>query len=169
MCWGAKQPSKEDAMSPEQEDRIKQRAYEIWEREGHPEGRGDVHWLMAVEEIRAEDGRVDDAADFAGPTDDLSRQLGSAEASLAPEGVGPAESALEEPAPVAPRKPRARKAAAKVEATGAEPAAEAAEDASEVPKPKARKSASPRSATAKSAAATKEAVEKPKRAAKVKA
>jgi hypothetical protein len=43
MCWGAKQPSKEDAMSPEQEDRIKQRAYEIWEREGHPEGRGDVH------------------------------------------------------------------------------------------------------------------------------
>ena len=82
-------------MSPEQEDRIKQRAYEIWEREGCPHGRGDVHWSMAVQEIRAEDGWVDDAADSAGPTDDLSRQLGSAEAALAPEGVVPAP---EEPA-----------------------------------------------------------------------
>ena len=84
-------------MSPEQEDRIKQRAYEIWEREGRPDGRGDVHWSMAVQEIRAEDGWVDDAADSAGPTDDLSRQLGSAEAALAPEGT---EAAPEEPAPV---------------------------------------------------------------------
>src|SRR4051812_49260725 len=148
---------------------IKQRAYEIWEREGHPEGRDDVHWLMAIEEIRAEDGRVDDAADPAGPTGDLSSQLGLTEAFLAPEGVGPAESAPEEPAPAAPRKPRARKAAAKEEAPAAEPADEAAEDPAEVPKPKARKSASPKSAKAKSAAATKEAVEKPKRAAKVKA
>ena len=100
-------------MSPEQEDRIKQRAYEIWEREGCPDGRGDVHWSMAVQEIRAEDGWVDDATDPAGPTDDLSRQLGSAEASLAPEGTEPAP---EEPA-VPARKPRAKKAAApKVEA-----------------------------------------------------
>jgi outer membrane biosynthesis protein TonB len=152
-------------MSPEQEDRIKQRAYEIWEREGHPHGRGDVHWSMAIQEIRAEDGWVDDAADSAGPTDDLSRQLGSAEAALASEGTGPAESAPEEPAPAA-RKPRAKKAAVpKVEA----PTVEAAEETTEIPKPKARKSASPKSATAKSAAATKEAVEKPKRAAKVKA
>ena len=101
-------------MSPEQEDRIKQRAYEIWEREGRPDGRGDVHWSMAVQEIRAEDGWVDDAADSAGPTDDLSRQLGSAEAALAPEGTEPAP---EEPAPE--RKPRAKKAATpKVEAAG---------------------------------------------------
>jgi hypothetical protein len=156
-------------MSPEQEDRIKQRAYEIWEREGHPDGRGDVHWSMAIQEIRAEDGWVDAAADPAGPMDDLSRQLGSAEAALAPEGTEPAESAPEEPAPAA-RKPPAKKAAAKVEA----PAAKAAAEPAEIPEPKARKSASPKSATpksatAKSAAATKEAVEKPKRAAKVKA
>ncbi len=136
-------------MSPEQEDRIKQRAYEIWEREGCPDGRGDVHWSMAVQEIRAEDGWVEDAADSAGPTDDLSRQGGSAEASLAPEGT---EAASEEPAPA--KKPRAKKAAPKVEA---------AAESTEEPK-KARKSAAP-----KTAAASKEVAEKPKRAAKVKA
>ena len=138
-------------MSPEQEDRIKQRAYEIWEREGRPHGRDDVHWSMAVQEIRAEDGWVDEAADSAGPMDDLSRQLGSAEASLAPEGVEPA------PAELAPaRKPRAKKAAA--------PKVEAAAEPAEEPKPKARKSVAP-----KTAAASKEVAEKPKRTAKVKA
>ena len=138
-------------MSPEQEDRIKQRAYEIWEREGCPHGRGDVHWSMAVQEIRAEDGWVDDAADSAGPTDDLSRQLGSAEAALAPEGVAPAP---EEPAPA--RKPRAAKKAAA-------PKVEAAAEPVEEPKPKARKPAAP-----KTAAASKEVAEKPKRTAKTK-
>ncbi len=157
-------------MSPEQEDRIKQRAYEIWEREGCPDGRGDVHWSMAVQEIRAEDGWVDDAADSDGPTDDLSRQLGSAEAALAPEG---ATTTAEEPAPL--KKSRAKKTAApKVEA--AEPA-EAA-DTTEAPK-KARKAAASKPVVsaktsaskteAKTAAASKEVAEKPKRAAKVKA
>lgn len=143
-------------MSPEQEDRIKQRAYEIWEREGRPDGRGDAHWSMAVQEIRAEDGWVDDAAVSAGPTDDLSRQLGSAEASLAPKGTEPAPQvpAPEEPAPA--KKPRARKAAV--------PKVEAAAERAEELKPKARKSAAP-----KTAAASKEVAEKPKRAAKVKA
>jgi hypothetical protein len=170
MCLGVKQPCLEDIMSPEQEDRIKQRAYEIWEREGRPDGRGDVHWSMAVQEIRAEDGWVDDAADSDDPTDDLSRQLGSAEAALAPEGAAATE---EEPAPA--KKSRAKKAAApKVEA--AEPA-EAAETA-EAPK-KTRKAATPKPAVAaktsaskteaKTTAASKEAAEKPKRAAKVKA
>ena len=140
-------------MSPEQEDRIKQRAYEIWEREGCPHGRGDVHWSMAVQEIRAEDGWVDDAADSAGPTDDLSRQLGSAEAALAPEGVVPTP---EEPASVSARKPRtAKKAAA--------PKVEAVAEPVEEPKPKARKPAAP-----KTAAASKEVAEKPKRTAKTK-
>src|SRR5690349_5007699 len=156
MCLGLKQPSLEDAMSPEQEDRIKQRAYEIWEREGRPHGRGDVHWSMAVQEIRAEDGWVDDASGSAEPTDDLSRQLGSAEASLAPEGIEPAP---EEPAaPV--RKPRTKKTVA--------PKVEAVAESAEEPKPKARKAAAPKAAAPKTtalktAAASKEVAEKPKR------
>ena len=153
-------------MSPEQEDRIKQRAYEIWEREGRPDGRGDVHWSMAVQEIRAEDGWVDDAAESDGPTDDLSRQLGSAEAALAPEGAAATE---EEPAPA--KKSRAKKTAApKVEAAAPAEAAETAE----APK-KTRKAATPKPAVAakpsasKTTAASKEVAEKPKRPAKVKA
>jgi hypothetical protein len=137
-------------MSPEQEDRIKQRAYEIWEREGCPHGRGDAHWSMAVQEIRAEDGWVDDAADTAGPTDDLSRQLGSAEAALAPEGT---EAAPEEPELAS--KPRAKKAAA--------PKAEVAAKPAEEPKAKARKPAA-----LKTSAASKEVTDKPKRTAKTK-
>lgn len=35
----------------EREERIRQRAYEIWESEGRPEGAHDEHWLRAVKEI----------------------------------------------------------------------------------------------------------------------
>jgi hypothetical protein len=31
---------------------IRQRAYELWERDGRPEGRDDVHWAEAEREIR---------------------------------------------------------------------------------------------------------------------
>jgi hypothetical protein len=31
---------------------IRQRAYELWERDGRPEGRDDVHWAQAEREIR---------------------------------------------------------------------------------------------------------------------
>ncbi|WP_158045649.1 DUF2934 domain-containing protein [Skermanella pratensis] len=130
-------------MSPEQEDRIKQRAYEIWEREGRPDGRGEVHWHMAVQEIRAEDGWVDDAADPAGPTDDLGRQLGSAEAALSTEAAAPEEESPIEAAPA--RKPRTRKAAS--------PKAE--ETPPSEPKAKSRKAATPKAPP-----------EKPKRSAK---
>ncbi|HYC02093.1 MAG TPA: DUF2934 domain-containing protein [Azospirillaceae bacterium] len=36
----------------EDEQRIRERAYEIWEREGRPEGRGDEHWARACDEVR---------------------------------------------------------------------------------------------------------------------
>lgn len=35
------------------EDRIRQRAYEIWEREGRPHGEDMKHWLQAFQEIAA--------------------------------------------------------------------------------------------------------------------
>jgi hypothetical protein len=38
-------------MSKEREDRVKTRAYAIWEREGRPEGRHEDHWHMASEEL----------------------------------------------------------------------------------------------------------------------
>jgi hypothetical protein len=34
---------------------IARRAYELWENEGKPEGKGQEHWLRAEEELRNKD------------------------------------------------------------------------------------------------------------------
>jgi len=38
------------------EERIRRRAHEIWEREGRPEGRREEHWARARREAEAEEG-----------------------------------------------------------------------------------------------------------------
>jgi hypothetical protein len=38
------------------EEQIQQRAYEIWERDGRPEGKREEHWAQACQEIAAETG-----------------------------------------------------------------------------------------------------------------
>jgi hypothetical protein len=38
------------------EDQIRQRAYEIWDREGRPDGKQEEHWTRACQEIAAETG-----------------------------------------------------------------------------------------------------------------
>jgi len=40
------------------ENRIRQRAYEIWEREGRPEGRHAEHWDIACREIEDSDREI---------------------------------------------------------------------------------------------------------------
>ena len=42
-------------MDDARETRIRERAHEIWEREGRPEGAQEEHWQRACEEIDAED------------------------------------------------------------------------------------------------------------------
>lgn len=64
----------------ERHERIRQRAYAIWEREGRPEGVKDRHWHQAAEEIAAE------------------------------EKQGAGGNVETGPGPAKPRKPRARKA-----------------------------------------------------------
>ena len=39
----------------DREERVKQRAQEIWEREGRPEGREQQNWYQALEEIAVEE------------------------------------------------------------------------------------------------------------------
>ncbi len=46
-------------MTNDQEDRVRQRAHEIWEREGHPQGRHDEHWRQALEELQGEGAQMD--------------------------------------------------------------------------------------------------------------
>src|SRR5215207_2322655 len=43
-------------MNTESEDRVRARAYAIWEREGQLEGGAERHWTQAEEEERAEAG-----------------------------------------------------------------------------------------------------------------
>jgi hypothetical protein len=40
----------------QREERIRRRAYEIWEREGRPEGRESEHWYRAAGELDAAAG-----------------------------------------------------------------------------------------------------------------
>ncbi|HYE48573.1 MAG TPA: DUF2934 domain-containing protein [Azospirillaceae bacterium] len=46
-------------MYREDEERIRQRAHEIWEREGRPEGREQAHWDMARELVAQEQAHAD--------------------------------------------------------------------------------------------------------------
>ena len=42
------------------EHRIRERAYEIWEKSGRPEGKTVEHWLQAEAEITAEERGLDE-------------------------------------------------------------------------------------------------------------
>jgi hypothetical protein len=42
-------------MNLEREKRIEQRAYALWEAEGHPHGKHEQHWWRAASEIDAEE------------------------------------------------------------------------------------------------------------------
>jgi hypothetical protein len=44
-----------DEMTQPTDKEIKNRAYEIWERNGRPEGREDEFWRQAEQELRNED------------------------------------------------------------------------------------------------------------------
>jgi hypothetical protein len=64
----------------EKHDRIRVRAFEIWQRAGQPEGSHMEHWHQAMQEIEAEDardaaaGRVpNDAQDVSGAAPALAR------------------------------------------------------------------------------------------------
>ena len=40
-------------MTADIQDKIRQRAFELWQAEGHPEGRDYDHWLKAEAELSA--------------------------------------------------------------------------------------------------------------------
>jgi hypothetical protein len=50
------------------QERIRRRAHEIWEREGRPEGRDQEHWAQAIQGTEAEGGGVSPAAPDDAPT-----------------------------------------------------------------------------------------------------
>lgn len=46
-----------DTHEAARQERIRRRAYEIWQEEGRPAGRDDAHWDMATEQIAIEDNQ----------------------------------------------------------------------------------------------------------------
>jgi Protein of unknown function (DUF2934) len=48
-------------MRSDREERIRQRAYALWQSEGHRDGRHEDHWHRAEREIAAEEAGPDEA------------------------------------------------------------------------------------------------------------
>ncbi|WP_082910360.1 DUF2934 domain-containing protein [Sinorhizobium glycinis] len=47
-----------DQSTDEKRERIRRRAYEIWEREGRPDGGHERHWHEAEKQLDEEEGRT---------------------------------------------------------------------------------------------------------------
>ena len=97
------------------EERIRQRAYELWEQEGKPEGREGEHWKQACREIEAEGGSPLTASDIA------SGRLGSAADALREIAVSTAEgpdTAMGTGAARFDKRPRTKKALEATEEVG---------------------------------------------------
>lgn len=93
-------------MTPDRDERIRQRAHEIWERDGRPHGRHDEHWQRAREEIEAEALQMDSMKGVsADPAQDspAPKRRGRAATSDAPEATADGE-------PSAPKRRSPRKA-----------------------------------------------------------
>ncbi|MCW0001215.1 DUF2934 domain-containing protein [Pararhizobium sp. YC-54] len=45
-------------MENDRETRIRQRAYQLWQDEGSPEGKHEEHWAQAAREIDSGDGEI---------------------------------------------------------------------------------------------------------------
>jgi hypothetical protein len=91
-------------MDDEFRDRVRRRAYEIWEREGFPEGREGDHWLAAEQEIVHEEAEPSPVADL-GIRDDIA---GADEAAVEQFGADQVADAPEAAASLASGKPGRR-------------------------------------------------------------
>ncbi len=72
---------------PGNEARIRQRAYDIWMREGQPDSRREAHWRQACEDVEAEGAQPqplasapDEAPAPVPPEDEACSALGAAAA-----------------------------------------------------------------------------------------
>ncbi len=83
------------------EDRVRQRAHEIWEQQGRPEGRQEEHWAQARREIEAGSRPPPPAAELdPSPTVNAPDDAGAtpAQAAAAVAAVGAPRKAEDKPA-----------------------------------------------------------------------
>lgn len=99
-------------MDQEHQDRIRQRAHEIWESEGCPEGREAEHWAQAEAELAGQGQTDAQQADPDAPSQDSSGMIQPSGATRPPRS-GRAAKAAGSAGAADPAKPRrARKSAA---------------------------------------------------------
>jgi hypothetical protein len=134
-------------MSEDGDQRIRERAYELWEADGCPHGRAQEYWYRAQAELdESRSGSLDEQLDESFPASDPPSMTNPSDNILpkAPEDEpAPARSATVEERPAAKAKPAApaKPAAAAKPAPAAKPAAEAKPVAA---KPAAAKPAKPK-------------------------
>lgn len=94
-------------MTETREERIRERAHEIWEREGNPSGQEEAHWEQAAREIDAEETIANVSSDVEGEP----RGLGDEEAvaDVQSGGIGELGKAAAKPKKTAPTKGRGRR------------------------------------------------------------
>jgi hypothetical protein len=85
------------AMSSDREEKIRRRAYDLWEIEGRPEGRHHEHWERAAREVEAEEGGSAEDAEIPEMPEDFPEpggRSGGASGSQ-PDGTNPGSSPAE--------------------------------------------------------------------------
>ena len=95
-------------MRSDREERIRQRAYAIWQSEGHGHGRHEDHWHRAEREIAAEEAGSSKVPRRA-PRSGKAAAEKSAAASLARSRGGGTAKRAQKPAPPKKPLPRGRK------------------------------------------------------------
>jgi hypothetical protein len=90
------------------EERVRQRAYELWEQQGKPEGCESEHWEQACREIEAEGSGPPAQADMAsnglGPAADALREVAGSPVNDADTGLNAAGSDTEQSEKMNPEK-----------------------------------------------------------------
>lgn len=73
-------------MATDKTEKIRQRAYEIWENEGRPEGAADRHYAQAIDELMGDDEHetLQDLIDEDDKEDDVRSQASRNPAHAAP-------------------------------------------------------------------------------------
>ncbi|MFZ4407144.1 MAG: DUF2934 domain-containing protein [Paracraurococcus sp.] len=55
---------------PDPQQRIRERAYTLWEQEGRPEGRAAAHWALARHQVAAAEAALDEEGAESFPASD---------------------------------------------------------------------------------------------------
>lgn len=125
----------------DREERVRQRAHEIWQREGGSHGRHDEHWHQAQREIEAEDAVVGEAPTLKDVKEKAAKKSAKGAGAKVEEMAGalssPDQDEAVREADAVVASTAGRRTKARIEAAAA-PATDGAQSPTPSPKPRAR-------------------------------